>query len=162
MTPAETAQLLAIIAQLDNRAVDDGRVAAWVPLLADVDFADAQRAVMEHFSSSMDYLTPTHIIRNAASFARSRANRGYLESLDGSPDSEPLRTFCGRQDCPCTHTGGCDAGWIYVPEIERVAPCQHCKPRAYRILTGGHGRAVAQRLLRESDVSAPTNPRRTT
>lgn len=46
-------------------------------------------------------------------------------------------THCYRKACRCTHTDGCDHGWIDLDPItnhgvtyERVAPCPVCRPEA--------------------------------
>lgn len=62
---------------------------------------------------------------------------------------------CPRLGCMCTHTDGCDAGWIEVRVADYVqaAPCQQCNPRRHTILNSGDGRSAAMRNLRDvSDV----------
>jgi hypothetical protein len=154
MTPTETAKLLAIIQQLDNRELDKGRVAAWIPLMADVDFDEAQHAVIDHFRSSTDYLTPAHVVAGAKRLADYREARA-LESRESGRTGQ----HCGPQACKCTHTDGCDGGWI-DQESGQVAPCPRCKPRAHQILTSGLPRPIAQRRLRDVQPDLPTyNPR---
>lgn len=68
--------------------------------------------------------------------------------------SEPAQTpepggHCRRRGCPCTHTDGCDYGWVPMPPreqhgitYEQVAPCPVCRPDA--------ADRLAQRIERES------------
>lgn len=55
------------------------------------------------------------------------------------------RGHCGREGCRCTHTEGCDHGWIegkpYTHRGVRYAapqePCPACRPEAHeRMLSG--------------------------
>ena len=62
MTTEELTMLLARIQVLDNRQVDALTIQAWQPLMADVRYEDAVRAVNDHFRESTAYLTPAHII----------------------------------------------------------------------------------------------------
>lgn len=47
---------------------------------------------------------------------------------------------CGRAGCRCTHTEGCDHGWVDMPAYTDpvtkqgyapVAPCPVCRPESY-------------------------------
>lgn len=60
---------------------------------------------------------------------------------------------CGLAGCRCTHTEGCDAGWIDVGE--QVAACEKCNYRRWQILRAGDRREVAQRNLRDISDIAP-------
>jgi hypothetical protein len=49
------------------------------------------------------------------------------------------RGHCGREACRCTHSHGCDHGWIQLPAYEHpatglvyepVGPCPVCRPEA--------------------------------
>ena len=79
------------------------------------------------------------------------------------PDATgPARTGrpCDRRDCRCTHTDGCDGGWIEIYADEdgrdRVMPCPNCDFRRSEILRAGDRREVAQQRLRDvSDVKKP-------
>lgn len=60
------------------------------------------------------------------------------------PDPERVRrrpiVHCGRVGCRCTHTEGCDHGWVELPPYTDpatkqtyapVAPCPVCRPESY-------------------------------
>lgn len=59
---------------------------------------------------------------------------------------------CGRGDCRCTHTQGCEGGWIEAsPDRagnDQVRPCRECNPRRHRVLTMGDPREIALSNLR--------------
>lgn len=82
MNIRETARLLGLAASFDNRNITDNAVVAWQAALADVDFTDAQAAVVRHFRDSTDYLMPAHVRRGAEDVARERrrAERERLEA----------------------------------------------------------------------------------
>lgn len=49
------------------------------------------------------------------------------------------RGHCGRSGCRCTHTHGCDHGWVQLPSYtdpktlqtySPVGPCPVCRPEA--------------------------------
>lgn len=54
------------------------------------------------------------------------------------------RGHCGREACRCTHTDGCDFGWVEMPPYTEhqvtyrpVAPCPVCRPESYQRLHAG-------------------------
>lgn len=78
-----------------------------------------------------------------------------------------LGTPCHRPHCVCTHTDGCEAGWIEVqpdPEpdpvlfgeqqpylssdVGRVRPCPICRPAVAEIIENGRNRRAVQATLR--------------
>lgn len=63
MNTAELTALLGRIQILDNRQVDALTIEAWTPLMADVPYDAAVRAVNDHFRTSTAYLQPAHIVQ---------------------------------------------------------------------------------------------------
>lgn len=61
MTRDEVIDLLTLITSFDRRTVGTTDVAAWKLAIGDLDFAEAQAAVVAHFSKSTEWLTPAHI-----------------------------------------------------------------------------------------------------
>jgi len=65
---------------------------------------------------------------------------------------------CTSKTCRCTHTDGCDAGWIDMDRgdgVMQAFPCGQCNPRRHTVLTSRSTREAAQRALRDtSDVKA--------
>lgn len=74
---------------------------------------------------------------------------------------------CGQTNCDCTHTQGCEFGWIYGTETDRkvaktrdgetivteqkyevVSPCQNCRPELYNIFATSRSRQELQERLR--------------
>lgn len=90
---------------------------------------------------------------------RVTAQRVALEFRDrvGAAADRP-GTPCTSKTCRCTHTEGCDAGWINAEKAEGddlAFPCPLCNPRRHTVLTSGSNRDGAQRALRDtSDVKA--------
>ena len=72
MTPDETAALLAYIAVIDNRRVDQVVIGHWQELVGDLDVRDCREAVIEHRKTSTEYLQPAHVRRAAIRLAARR------------------------------------------------------------------------------------------
>lgn len=70
MNSEELTVLLTRIQVLDNRQVDDLTIQAWAPLMVDVPYADAVKAVNEHFRTTTVYLQPAHIVQAVAQAKR--------------------------------------------------------------------------------------------
>ena len=64
-----------------------------------------------------------------------------------TPDPQRVQrrpiTHCGRAGCRCTHTEGCDHGWVEMPAYvdpvtkqtyQPVQPCPMCRPESYQRL----------------------------
>jgi hypothetical protein len=62
LNKAETAQLLTVISQLDNRKLEPATVEAWHAVLGHLDYSIAVEAARVHFRDSTDYLMPAHIV----------------------------------------------------------------------------------------------------
>lgn len=82
MNLTETAQLLALIKQFDNRQYDRVTVAAWQEVLADIEHADAVGAVKDHVRESADYLKVAHIRAGALAYAHRRAGRQRVAEIE--------------------------------------------------------------------------------
>lgn len=72
MTPAEVARVLAKASAFDLRTVGEADVLAWHEVLADIDFADALKAVGKHYSEHTERLMPAHVRRIALEIDRER------------------------------------------------------------------------------------------
>lgn len=86
---------------------------------------------------------------------RAAASQTAADALDEWRESHPTSTgshrtgrHCGRGSCRCTHTMGCEAGWIENAASDQVYPCRECSPRRYRVLTAGDPREIALANLR--------------
>lgn len=94
MNLAETHDLLTFIAVYDNRRFDDAAVHGWHRIVADIDFADAETAVVEHFATSDAYLMPVHIRRLVAELHRARVrqlNEAQREKALAIEAADPTR-----------------------------------------------------------------------
>lgn len=83
----------------------------------------------------------------------------HTHNPDTGPYS-PKAQHCGHNDCNCSHTQGCDRGWILTQQ-HQAAPCRNCNYRRWYILTAGHNRDQAQRLLRDKTDGAPDTTEQT-
>lgn len=102
MNRADTARLLTLVSGFDNREVTDAAVLAWYSALQDVPYNDAQRYVVEHFTTAAtrhDYLQVGHVLDRWESAnrrrpdqieadVRSAKSRGILDP--SWPKSDPL------------------------------------------------------------------------
>ncbi|MFD7996872.1 zinc finger domain-containing protein [Streptomyces mexicanus] len=94
MTPAETAEVLGLCAAFDRRTIGKTDVIAWHGVLADIDLADAKRAVARHYATETRWLMPADI-RQAVRKARADAAADYqgpglpAEIPDADPDDVP-------------------------------------------------------------------------
>lgn len=69
------------------------------------------------------------------------------ETHPNGPTIEPRRNACENALCQCTHTDGCDAGFIEQPSGQVMA-CQTCRPRQHAIQTNSTSRREMGKLLR--------------
>lgn len=112
MNTDQLTALLARIQVLDNRQVDELTIQAWSPLMADVDYQAAVRAVNRHSVESTEYLKPAHIVRLV---------REEQRAVTGGTMS-PRRIDCGQEDR--------EHRWL------PGGTCMLCETRAWE-LTGG-------------------------
>ncbi|MFK8850449.1 hypothetical protein [Streptomyces sp. Ac-502] len=63
MTLAETAELLAIAAGIDQRTIGDADVHAWQMVLHDIPFANAATALQAHYRSTNRRIMPSDIVQ---------------------------------------------------------------------------------------------------
>jgi hypothetical protein len=85
MTPAETAEVLAMAAAFDRRTVGRSDVAAWHAVLGDLDAADVRAAVTEHYRDSRDWLMPADVRTRVKAIRKAR-----LSAVpEGVPDADP-------------------------------------------------------------------------
>jgi hypothetical protein len=87
------------------------------------------------------------------------ANKAASDAIDEWRDIHPAPyvaarpgRHCGREACRCTHTQGCEAGWLDAPVTkdgyQQVRPCGACNERRHRVLNSGDPREIAMSNLR--------------
>ena len=86
MTRGDVARLLALAVEYDKRTVGEREVAAWHLVLADVDYDDAQRAVVAHYTNGGRFVMPSDIVAGARLLVRDRVERTVLPPPDVDPD----------------------------------------------------------------------------
>ena len=84
MTRDEVVDLLTLIASYDRRTVGNADIAAWKLAVGDLEFADAQEAVVAHVRQSSDWTTPAHIRQLVKAARAARLDR----SLPPGPPAE--------------------------------------------------------------------------
>lgn len=72
MNITEAANILGLAATYDRRTIGDAEIVAWQAALSDVNFADAQTAVVAHYRDSTDWLMPAHVRHGAEAIDRER------------------------------------------------------------------------------------------
>lgn len=90
MDLAETDRLLTVVANVDNRRVDDATVLVWHEILGKLPFDDCLMAATSHFGNSEDYLMPVHIVRGAREVERQRIREAnQRKALELTPETDP-------------------------------------------------------------------------
>lgn len=82
MTRDEVIDLLTLVASFDRRTVGNTDVAAWKLAIGDLGFAEAQAAVVAHFSVSTEWLAPAHVRQRVKA---ARADRLARTPVDAPP-----------------------------------------------------------------------------
>ncbi len=92
MTPAQAAMLLAIAASFDRRKPDEVAAQGWARALEGYSFEDCREAIVEHYSTTREWLMPADVIRIVKRVRAARIQAvGYVEpprELDGDPARE--------------------------------------------------------------------------
>lgn len=90
MTLEETIDLLGVAAAFDQRNIGKADSVAWHAALCDLDFADAQAAVISHYRESRDRVMPADVWGRVKAMRRARLAREVMPAPDIDPDS-PVR-----------------------------------------------------------------------
>lgn len=78
MTPEEVIDLLTTAAAYDRRKVGKADVLAWHAAVGDLDYLDAQNAVVGHYSETTDWLMPAHVRKRVKAIREARLAREAL------------------------------------------------------------------------------------
>ena len=87
MDARECAALLAQMAQYDYRDVDDAITVAWMRLIGDLNYADAQQAVLDHYGECRERMMPADVISRVRAI---RAERLRITPLPERPPADPV------------------------------------------------------------------------
>lgn len=93
MNRAEAAQLLTMAAAYDARTIGEADVIAWHAVLQDVDFADAQTALVDHFRISTYRLMPAHICQGVKAMRAERLRGVDILDLGSDVDPDDVETY---------------------------------------------------------------------
>lgn len=80
MNQTEISTLLAIIAQVDNRALSPADVITWHGLLGDLRFDECDEAVKAHRRESTDWVMPAHVRKRVLAKRQDSAMRALPSS----------------------------------------------------------------------------------
>jgi hypothetical protein len=80
VNPNDAARLLAVAAAFDNRKPDSTSAQAWALALGDRRFEECQRAIVEHYQTSTEWIMPAHVIA-----AVKKVRTGRLEDVTTQP-----------------------------------------------------------------------------
>lgn len=72
MNIRETSLIVGLVAEGDNRKVDERTIAYWHDLIGDLRFVDAQQAVREFRRESTEWLQPAHVRQRVKRIRASR------------------------------------------------------------------------------------------
>lgn len=96
MNSEEIYLLLGYVKAFDNRELSEAAAAAWEDVLGGRLYADARRAVAEHFEHSDAYLMPVHIGRLCDGYEKERREDAEFErsrhEIETQHRSTPLTT----------------------------------------------------------------------
>jgi hypothetical protein len=96
VTAPEAAALLAIASSFDNRTQNSAATRAWAEALSDIDFDDAQTAIVRHYAATREWVMPSDIRHGVHVIQADRVANGpnlaevelptYLEEMDDGPE----------------------------------------------------------------------------
>ncbi|TYB69680.1 hypothetical protein FXF51_05835 [Nonomuraea sp. PA05] len=75
MTPEEVIDLLTTAAAYDRRKVGEADVVAWHAAVKDLDYLDAQDAVIAHYTLTTEWLMPAHVRKGVKDIRAARLAR---------------------------------------------------------------------------------------
>lgn len=91
MTPEEIVDLLALAASVDGRELGKADVAAWHLVIGDLDLADAQQALVEHYRESRFKVMPADVRQRVKAIRRARLDHAVIEAPAHELTDQPGR-----------------------------------------------------------------------
>jgi hypothetical protein len=91
MTPEEIIDLLTFAAAVDGRDVGKADVAAWHVVIGDLNFGDAQQALVEHYQESRFRVMPADVRQRVKAIRRDRLERAVIEAPEHELADQPGR-----------------------------------------------------------------------
>lgn len=85
-TLADAYELLAVAQTFDRRTVGDFDAEAWRRAMHGLQLEDAKQAIVEHFTTSTDWLMPAHVRQGVMRIRRDRLERAPYAVPDADPD----------------------------------------------------------------------------
>ena len=81
MTPEQVGDLLSLAAAYDDREVGESQVIAWLAAIGDLDFAEAQPAVISHYQESPRKIMPADVRQRVKRDRRATEDQNQLRKL---------------------------------------------------------------------------------
>lgn len=172
-TLADAYELLAVAQTFDRRTVGDFDAGGWRRALTGLDLDDAKQAVVEHYTTSTDWLMPGHVRAGVKRLRANRLERAPYTVPDADPDDP--RAFIAALKAGTTLAAGGEQPRD-LRQLEQVFPAvppgQGAPPpgiaRQVRALGPGrrphltHAQAMADldRLATATHQPEPTDPER--
>jgi hypothetical protein len=91
MTLDETIDLLTAAAAFDQRTVGQADAMAWHAAVGDLDFGDAQAAMIGHYRDTRDRVMPADIRKRVKAIRRDRLDRAIVTAPDPELADDPGR-----------------------------------------------------------------------
>jgi hypothetical protein len=91
MTLEETIDLLTVAAAYDRRTLGEGDAMAWHAAVGDLDFVDARKAVIGHYTDGTGWLMPAHVRQRVKAMRRDRLERSPAAAPPAELTGDPGR-----------------------------------------------------------------------
>ena len=91
MNATEASELVALMALYDNRRASDPDVVAWLKVIGDLDYADAETAVLAHYRESRDRIMPADVRIRVKAMRRDRLAREIVPAPPADLADQPGR-----------------------------------------------------------------------
>jgi cobalamin-dependent methionine synthase I len=98
MDRQEIAKLLTQASLVDNRRITEAHVEQWWRILNSCTFEEGERALVEHFKTSSDYLQPRHLFALVKREREAHAEAAHAKQLEAAYNSKPVSEYPGKPD----------------------------------------------------------------
>lgn len=96
MNREETAKILTEASLVDNRRITEAHVEQWWRTLADLSFEECQRAVVEHYKQTNDWLQPSHLRKLVKKHREELAEQRHSRQLEAAYSPDPDKQYPGK------------------------------------------------------------------
>lgn len=96
MNREEVAKLLTQASLVDNRRITEAHVEQWWRILNSLTFEECERAIVEHFRSSQEYLQPKHIWAIVKRHREDQAEKTHSKQLEAAYSKKSDSDYPGK------------------------------------------------------------------